>query len=122
MNELSYKAWNVYLAKDPSFNEITYAETANQAKMSVLNHKCKTDGELNNDSDLEYIDLNVQRLKSIDGMAKEPLVDIVITLIKKEDWTWSVWDDNQDLPIEFCSADLKTKADEIRFREYFERY
>lgn len=121
-NRFPAKAWDVYLAKDPSYNEIAYAETANQAKMLVLNHKCKTDGELNNDPDLEYIDLNAKRLKCIDGMARKPLVDIAITLIKKADWVWNLDVDGQDFPSEYCSADLKTKADEIEFRKNFDTY
>lgn len=54
-----YKAWDVFrLHGDGLEHEIAYADSRNEAKYKVLNHECKTDGELANDPDIEYLDLS----------------------------------------------------------------
>lgn len=58
-----YKAWDVFrLNGDGVEHEIAYADSRNEAKYKVLDHECKTDGELANDPDIEYLDLSSRRL------------------------------------------------------------
>lgn len=111
--ELAWEVSNRYLGEDSI--EVVFADTRNIARSVVANNSsrgiCRTDVDLVNDPEIEYIDLNAKRLKIVDGMADEPLWSIALKLVKEAGWTWNGYE----------AEDLQTDDNIEAFKADFNR-